>query len=292
MPLIIGSGSGGTQPGAPSISSVNAGNGQVTVNFNAPSYLGKPSGTSYTVTATPGGATATGSGSPLTVSGLSNGTTYSFVVTLSNGVSISLPSSSSSGTPVAPPFFPPFFPPSFGPWFPWFPPPPRFAGCIDGETLISVVGSGDTVTYKMAKDLVIGDSIWAPTYTEYTDESAQPVEEWEAEMLTNMIKVPTTVVSVVPTMKKTMFFNNDETTRVSLEQLMLVKPANDLWQYLYSGQLTVGDTIIRYNPEADTFNPTEITEITLETEEPRDVYAISVEDTDLFIAGNMAVHNK
>lgn len=292
MPLIIGSGSGGTQPGAPSISSVNAGNGQVTVNFNAPSYLGKPTGTSYTVTATPGGATATGSGSPLTVSGLSNGTTYSFVVTLSNGVATSLPSGSSSGTPVAPPFFPPFFPPSFGPWFPWFPPPPRFAGCIDGETLISVVGAGDTVTYKMAKDLVIGDLIWAPTYTEYTDESNQPVEEWESEMLTNMIKVPTTVVSVVPTMKKTMYFNNDETTRVSLEQLMLVKPANDLWQYLYSGQLTVGDTIIRYNPETDTFIPTEVTNITLETEEPRDVYAISVEDTDLFIAGNMAVHNK
>lgn len=292
MPLIIGSGSGGTQPGAPSISSVNAGNGQVTVNFNAPSYLGKPTGTSYTVTATPGGATATGSGSPLTVSGLSNGTTYSFVVTLSNGVATSLPSGSSSGTPVAPPFFPPFFPPSFGPWFPWFPPPPRFAGCIDGETLISVVGAGDTVTYKMAKDLVIGDLIWAPTYTEYTDESNQPVEEWESEMLTNMIKVPTTVVSVVPTMKKTMYFNNDETTRVSLEQLMLVKPANDLWQYLYSGQLTVGDTIIRYNPETDIFVPTEVTNITLETEEPRDVYAISVEDTDLFIAGNMAVHNK
>ena len=109
MPLPpISSGSGGIQPGTPTIGTATAGNASASVTFTAPSYLGKPTGTTYTATSTPSDITGTSATSPITVSGLSNGTAYTFKVKLGNGVATSLESASSnSATPVAPPPPPP-----------------------------------------------------------------------------------------------------------------------------------------------------------------------------------------
>ena len=113
MPLPpISSGSGGKQPGTPTIGTATAGIASASVTFTAPSYLGKPTGTTYTATSTPSDITGTSATSPITVSGLSNGTAYTFKVKLGNGVATSLESASSNSvTPAAAaPFFPPFFP--------------------------------------------------------------------------------------------------------------------------------------------------------------------------------------
>jgi len=74
-----------TVPGAPTITTTTPGNGQVTVAFTAPGSNGGDPITSYTVTASNGNF-ATGAGSPLTVTGLTNGTAYTFTVTATNGV--------------------------------------------------------------------------------------------------------------------------------------------------------------------------------------------------------------
>jgi hypothetical protein len=296
MPLIVSmGGSSGRTPLAPTIGSATAGNGQATVSFTAPTYLGKPTGTTYTAISSPGSITGTSATSPITVSGLSNGTAYTFVVNLSNGVVTSVNSSSSNSiTPVAPP--PYFAPPSFGPWFPPQPSfaPPRFGPlqCIDSQTLITVVGPDDTLAYKKAEDIVVGDILWAALYEEYTDESSESPEDWESAMLTNMRRIKTAVTNVIPSMKQTLYFNNDESTRMSFQQLVLVKPENENWQYIQTLQIEVGDTIMTYSPELDEFVPTLVSNITIDDEETRATYAISVEDTDLFIAGNVLVHNK
>ena len=87
MPLPpISSGSGGIQPGTPTIGTATAGNASASVTFTAPSYLGKPTGTTYTATSTPSDVIGTSATSPITVSGLSNGTAYTFKVKLGNGV--------------------------------------------------------------------------------------------------------------------------------------------------------------------------------------------------------------
>ncbi len=81
-------------PGAPSITSVTAGNGQATVNFAVPkSDLVI---TSYTVTANPGGATATGTASPIVVTGLSSGTAYTFTAKATSNAGTGKPSSASN----------------------------------------------------------------------------------------------------------------------------------------------------------------------------------------------------
>lgn len=85
-----------TVPGPPSFLTASADDSASAVQFGASADNGSPV-VSYTVTMTPqdGSAppvTATGPASPLTVSGLVNGTTYDIAVTAANAVGVSAPS--------------------------------------------------------------------------------------------------------------------------------------------------------------------------------------------------------
>jgi trimeric autotransporter adhesin len=73
-----------TNPGAPRTVKAVAGNGAATVSFAPPASNGGSAINSYRVTASPGGATASGISSPITVSGLTNGTIYTFTVKATN----------------------------------------------------------------------------------------------------------------------------------------------------------------------------------------------------------------
>jgi large repetitive protein len=80
-----------------------AGNARATVNFKLPTNGGGQI-KNCTVTSNPGGITATGSGSPIVVSSLTNGTAYTFTVTASNKIGTSPPSNASNSvTPLAVP---------------------------------------------------------------------------------------------------------------------------------------------------------------------------------------------
>ncbi|MFN9689384.1 MAG: fibronectin type III domain-containing protein, partial [Bacteroidota bacterium] len=67
-----------TVPGAPTSVVATAGNTTASVAFVVPSSNGGSVITGYTVTSNPAGGTATGLSSPLTVTGLTNGTAYTF----------------------------------------------------------------------------------------------------------------------------------------------------------------------------------------------------------------------
>jgi hypothetical protein len=96
-----------TVPGAPMVLSVAASSGQASVEFAAPLNSGGLPITSYTVTSSPGALSATGTSSPIAVTGLTNGAAYTFTVvaTNANGDSLASPPSSSAiptGVPGAP----------------------------------------------------------------------------------------------------------------------------------------------------------------------------------------------
>ena len=83
-------------PNAPTSPVASAGVGQVSVAFTASASNGGSAITGYTVTSSPGSFTATGASSPLTVTGLTNGTSYTFTVVATNPVGNSVASAVSA----------------------------------------------------------------------------------------------------------------------------------------------------------------------------------------------------
>ena len=92
-------------PNAPTIGTATATSiTTVSVAFTAPANVGGSAITSYVVQSTPGGIVATGSSSPITVSGLTTNTTYTFRVTALNSYGPSPASApSNSATPAVAP---------------------------------------------------------------------------------------------------------------------------------------------------------------------------------------------
>lgn len=99
-----GGGSGNTAPGAPTLTSVTAGSGSIELVFSAPSSDGGVSITGYTATCTAAGNTdfsASGTASPITVTGMNGGVTRSCTVAAVNSVGTGTASNAMSDTPTS-----------------------------------------------------------------------------------------------------------------------------------------------------------------------------------------------
>jgi hypothetical protein len=105
---ILGSSAGATKgaPGVPtSVSATSPTSTTASVSFTAPGFSKLPI-SSYTVTSSPGGYTGTGASSPITVSGLTAGTAYTFTVTAATAGGVSGSSSASNSvTPTTPSWY-------------------------------------------------------------------------------------------------------------------------------------------------------------------------------------------
>ena len=88
--------SDGKQPDVPVIGIAQAGINSASVRFTVPSYLGKRDEDNvnntivYVATANPGGITGSSQSSPITVTGLTAGVSYTFTVVTTNGLATSV----------------------------------------------------------------------------------------------------------------------------------------------------------------------------------------------------------
>ena len=83
-----------------------AGVASASVAFVAPTSNGGSAITGYTATSSPGSFTAMGTTSPINVTGLTNGTAYTFTVVATNAIGNSVASAASSAVTPAPAFIP------------------------------------------------------------------------------------------------------------------------------------------------------------------------------------------
>ena len=131
MRFIVSS-TGGGKPSTPTIGTAVADNAGATVVFTPSTYIGKGTIT-YTATSSPSSITATAGSSPIIVTGLSNGTAYTFTVrgTTNYGVQSDASAASNSVTPTAPAPPPPPPPP------PPPTPPPGPPSCTPGPECLN-----------------------------------------------------------------------------------------------------------------------------------------------------------
>ncbi|MFC7152923.1 S-layer homology domain-containing protein [Cohnella cellulosilytica] len=91
-------------PGAPTEVTAAAGKGRAVITFTPPSETGGSPITGYEVIVSPGNAVVAGGSSPITVTGLTNGVSYTFTVKAINGAGKSAASAESNAVvPTAPP---------------------------------------------------------------------------------------------------------------------------------------------------------------------------------------------
>ena len=201
-------------------------------------------------------------------------------------------STSRSCTTPAPPSAPaPPTNPLSGPAPSAFPPgTPIAVACVDADTEMIKIDEDGSRSYVPAKEIQIGDYVLSMNWDELVDQNMGNYMNSTSASLTNPSLAPTMVVAKYAYEKNTtMYFNNDISTRMSLEQPILVL-RDDAWTWVSSGDAYVGDILVMYNADGST-SETEITAVDY-ISELRDVYSFNCEDVDTFFAGNVLVHNK
>ena len=168
------------------------------------------------------------------------------------------------------------------------------ARCIAENTEIATLDNNDKVVLVKAKDLVVGTRVISPVWDEiYDKQELSPYESRiEYNSLTNKDMSTATVLSVLEkSVSETIVFNNDESKEYSLTQPVLARKANgqDAWEF--TKDLEVNDIIWEYDLSTKEYKEVLVEFIKI-NKATKNVYQISVDNVDTFIAGNIICHNK
>jgi hypothetical protein len=132
---------------------------------------------------------------------------------LSSVITVSSPPPPPPPPPFFPPYFPPFFGPSFGPYF-----------CLQADSPVLVWVDGKTLQKKV-KDIEVGDKVVSYTFAELPEnDSEYSLNSWNSQSMTPLeAKEATVVRNEKLVTQSTVFFNEDQNNRMTLEHLVFVK---------------------------------------------------------------------
>jgi hypothetical protein len=161
--------------------------------------------------------------------------------------------------------------------------------CIDQDTLIQTIGENNSIEFKAAKDIVVGDKIWSIHWAGLQDESVDPhAEAVYPDTLESVSRVPSEIIAIDPSEKDlTLYFNGDKGKRFTAEEKVLVK-RNNTHLFVEAKYVTSNDSI--FEATEDGMIETPVTSVEY-IEETRNVFKFNAFPVDTIIAGNMVVHN-
>jgi hypothetical protein len=165
--------------------------------------------------------------------------------------------------------------------------PLRF--CIDQDTLIQVIGENNSIEFKAAKDIVVGEKIWSISWDGLLDESVDPsASTVYPGVLETVSRVSSEIIAIEASVKeKTLFFNGDTGKRFTEGEKILVKRDNT-HIFIEAEKVLTTDAIF----QAEEFGMTSIPVTSIEyIEETRNVFKFNAFPVDTIIAGDMVVHN-
>ena len=167
------------------------------------------------------------------------------------------------------------------------------ARCIAADTKIIVVKKDeqlrDEYDFIPAKDIKPGDVVLSPMWDLLKPTDNPYSGKVSYSNLSGMSLGSSIVTESIHSQKETVIINNDRGMKYSLTQPILTRRGDNIsWEF--AGDITINDLIWTYSMEEDCYTEVEVTE--LEYPGKDDVYQISVDGLDTFIAGGVFCHNK
>jgi hypothetical protein len=162
--------------------------------------------------------------------------------------------------------------------------------CVgENSEILTISDTGET-TLTLAKDLKVGDSVVSPIWDNYDSKADIENSRIEYEWLENLSVKNGTVREIVKNQSdKIIFINNDKKKSYTPSHPILAKVADQNFAWEQVSNLSVGDIFMEYDKDSNGYRSTEI--LTIDTEiATQDVYLISVDDTDTFIASGIVCH--
>ena len=161
--------------------------------------------------------------------------------------------------------------------------------CIDEDTLVQIIGENNSIQFKAAKDIVVGEQIWSISWDGLLDESLDPsASTVYPATLESVSRVNSEIIAIEKSVKeKTLFFNGDTGKRFSEGEKVLIRRGNT---HIFIEAEKVLTTDFIFEAEEFGMTATPVTSVEF-IEETRNVFKFNAFPVDTIIAGNMVVHN-
>ena len=162
--------------------------------------------------------------------------------------------------------------------------------CVGEDAEILTVEDDESISLTAAKDLKVGNLVVSPIWDSYDASKSIEDSKVEYESLDNMTFKIGTVLDIVKNKSdRITYINGDKKKAYTPTHPILAKRANENPAWEKVGDLSVGDYVMEYISDSGEYTFVEIDTIDTEIFN-QDVYLISVDDTDTFIASGIVCH--